>query len=187
MAIFVNYYPNSYGDSLVAMFQGLNKTRANKIVFLNSKKRVWFKLLDFYQSTVEQKQSLLSTLNPRLIVSCHRQHQFDFGKDNTVISIVLDEFHWIGRRYRDVHINQLGKTLANPRLMQFQDKLSIEDLVVYDYKQWAKHNILDSDIKLPISTLRNHDAFKSFCNKYNLAFVPARVDEILCDINKYVL
>jgi len=187
MAIFVNYYPCSYGDSLVAMFQGLNKSRVNKHVFLNSKKRTWFKLLDFYQSTAEQQQSLLSILNPNLITSCHRQRQFDFGKDNTVISVVLDDLSWIGRRFREVHINQLGKTLSNPTLMPFWSKLSFEELVVYDYKQWAKYNIFDTDVKLPISTLHNHSDFKSFCNKHNLAFAPEQVDEILCDINKYVL
>lgn len=187
MAIFVNYYPCSYGDSLVSMFQGLNKKRKNKLVFLNSRKRIWFKLIEFYQATFDQQQSLLSVLNSNIVISCHRQYEFDFGKDHTVISIVLDDLSWIGRRYREVHINQLGKTLYNPKLIQFQNKLSIEELVVYDYKQWAKHNIFDSDIKLPISTLCNHDAFKSFCNKYNLAFVSEQVDEILCDINKYVL
>lgn len=187
MAIFVNYYPCSYGDSLVSMFQGLNKKRTKKYVSLNSKKRTWFKLLDFYQATPDQQKSLLSMLNPKLITSCHRQYQFDFGKDNTVISIVLDDLSWIGRRFCDVHIGQLGKTLANSTLMQFQSKLSLDQLVVYDYKQWAKHNIFATDIKLSISTVRDHSKFKNFCNKHSLAFVPGQVDEILCDINNYVL
>jgi len=185
MAIFVNYYPCTYGDSLVSMFQGLNKTRINKLVSLNSRKRIWFKLLEFYQSTVDQQQNLLSTLNSNVIISCHRQHQFNFGKDNTVISIVLDEFDWIGNRYLDVHINHLGKKLANPKLMQFETKFPIKDLVVYDYKQWAKYNILDTDIKLPFSFIYNTRELQDFCGTHNLKFSQKKIDEIIKNIDQY--
>jgi hypothetical protein len=168
------------------MFQGLSVARIDNYIFLN-KKRCWFKLLDFYTATSLQQQELLSNLNPGTIVGCHRQYQFDFGKNHTIISVVLDELSWIGNRFREVHVNKLKKTLANTKLLQFQSKFSLEELVIHDYQYWAKYNILDTDVKLPISMLRDQDQFKNFCNEHKLIFDSIKVNDILCDITRYAV
>ena len=184
MAIFVNYYPCSYGDSLVSMFNGTRKKRCKNIVVLNSKS-FWFKHLDFYKATPQQQQQLLLQLNPKSIIGGHRQYQFDFGHNHKVISIVLDHAPWFAARFKAVHIDQRKKNLSNLKLLQLQHKIPMHDLIWHDYQQWAKVNILNTDLQLPFSLLKNPAQFKEFCKLHGLKYFQSAVDEILHNTLQY--
>ena len=184
MAIFVNYYPCSYGDSLVSMFNGTQKKRYKNVVVLNSKS-FWFKVLDFYKATPHQQQQLLLQPKPNSIIGVHRQFQFDFGDNHKVISIVLDHAPWFATRFQAVHIDQRKKNLSNLKLLQLQHKIPMHDLIWHDYQKWAKVNILDTDVQLPFSLLKNPAQFKEFCTEHNLIFNQAQVDEIVADTKRY--
>jgi hypothetical protein len=184
MAIFVNYYPCSYGDSLVSMFNGTRKKRYKNIVVLNSKS-FWLKHLDFYKATSEQQQQLLSQLGTSSIIGIHRQYQFDFGHSHKVISIVLDHAPWFAARFQAVHIDQKKKNLSNLKLLQLQHKIPMHDLICHDYQQWAKVNILDTDVQLPFSLLKNPAQFKEFCTLHGLKYFQSAVDEILHNTLQY--
>jgi len=184
MAIFVNYFPCSYGDSLVSMFNGMQKKRYKNIVILNSKS-FWFKHLDFYKATSQQQQQLLSQLSTSSIIGIHRQYQFDFGHNHKVISIVLDNAPWFAPRFKAVQIDQRKKNLSNLRLLQLQHKVPIHDLIWHDYQQWAKVNILDTDVQLPFSLLKNPVQFKEFCTLHEFKYLQSAVNEILHNTLQY--
>ena len=59
MTILVNYYPCSYGDSLVAMLNNSDIVRENNIVNIDS----FLKKLDFYKSDSDNQKFLLSSLD----------------------------------------------------------------------------------------------------------------------------
>ena len=166
------------------MFNGMQKKRYKNIVILNSKS-FWFKHLDFYKATSQQQQQLLSQLSTSSIIGIHRQYQFDFGHNHKVISIVLDNAPWFAPRFKAVQIDQRKKNLSNLRLLQLQHKVPIHDLIWHDYQQWAKVNILDTDVQLPFSLLKNPVQFKEFCTLHEFKYLQSAVDEILHNTLQY--
>ena len=165
------------------MFRGRFVQRKNDIIEMS--KYDYFKFLDFYNASNLQKKELLSNLKPTKIVSCHRQYQFDFGIEHKVISVVLDDLSWIGKRVCDIHISRLGKQLSNKKLLQLQSKISIDQIVTYEYQNWAKNNILDADIKLPFSMLQDDQFMTTFCQDHNLKYNRTCIDDILNNVKKY--
>lgn len=181
MAIFVNYYPCSYGDSLVSMFSNLGIQRENNLITTPVN---YFKFTNFYNLPAEEKLEILKKLENN-IYSCHRQNQFDFGKEYKVISILLDDINFLPGKFKSIHIDQLGKNFTNPVTLKLSNKLSLTELIKFDYQYWSKKNILSSDVVLPISLLRNNKEIQLFCKKNNLAYNQNCIDEIKKDMSKY--
>jgi hypothetical protein len=184
MATFVNYYPCSYGDTFVAMFSGQKIQRKDNLIITKTDDLSGiFKQMDFYQQNAETKKQQLSQL-PDDIYSCHRQHQFDF-LPHTVISVRLDISDFLPSRFRDVHIEQLKLAFANPLIEKLGKKFTFDQLVMFDYTRWSKHNILATDIELPMSLIHDKPKLKNFCLKNNFAFNEEQVDELIKDMEKY--
>jgi len=183
MAIFLNYYPCSYGDSLVNMFLGKSTVRQNNLIYVD---RPQFKLLTFYNLDQAQQQIILRNLD-NTIYSCHRQNQFDFGHDHQVISILLDKIDFLPKRFEQIHMHQMGKDISNPLLHQLKSKTTLDKIIKADYQTWSKKNILSTDKILPISMLWDQVKLKQFCDKFNFEFSSSQVNEIIDDMNRYVL
>ena len=182
MAIFLNYYPCTYGDSLASMFLGYTKSRKNNII---SSKTNYFKLLDFYNLNLADRIQKLSSLDNNQIYSCHRQNAVDFGQEHRVVSIFPDVLDFLPNRVIQVHIEQFGKQLNNPLVEKLKNKVPMYDLIKFDCCSWAKTNILKSDTILPFSFLQNQDKLKLFCKDNNFTYNQDCVGEILNDIKRY--
>ena len=172
MATFVNYYPCSYGDSLINMFLGKNNTRQNNLITASNPQ---FKLLPFYNLKKNEQEKILKNIENK-IYACHRQNQFDFGSSHKVVSIQLDKIDFLPERFKQIHLNQFGGDICNPILKQLVSKLPLEEIIKLDYQTWSKKNILSSDILLPISMLWNKEMLKNFCDKFNFVFDPMQVE-----------
>lgn len=182
MAIFVNFYPCSYGDSLATMFSGQTKNRTNRtngIIISNYK---FFKLPYFYTWSRQEQNTLLDNINPG-IYSCHRQNGINLYP-HKIISIVLDKTDFLPRRFMDIQVGLFNKDI-NPTLIKLKDKISYSDLIMHDYKTWAKTNILANDIKFPISFLNNKQEVIYFCEYHNLKYDNDMIDSILNDMVRY--
>jgi hypothetical protein len=97
----------------------------------------------------------------------------------------LDNAPWFAPRFKAVQIDQRKKNLSNLRLLQLQHKVPIHDLIWHDYQQWAKVNILDNDVQLPFSLLKNPAQFKEFCTLHEFKYLQSAVDEILHNTLQY--
>ena len=184
MAIFVNYYPCSYGDSLVAMFSGKKIQRKRNLIISDTDETdLDFKALDFYQKDSIIQQQITNSLGNE-IYSCHRQDQFDFTP-HTVISVVLDVDDFLPKRFEQIHLLQKGKTFGNAVILQMQHKLTIEQLVKFDYSLWAKTNVLPMDVLMPLSLIHRPKELEKFCETYNLKFDQTQIDEITNDMKQY--
>jgi hypothetical protein len=98
---------------------------------------------------------------------------------------VLDNAPWFAPRFKAVQIDQRKKNLSNLRLLQLQHKVPTHDLIWHDYQQWAKVNILDNDVQLPFSLLKNPAQFKEFCTLHEFKYLQSAVDEILHNTLQY--
>lgn len=177
MAVFVNYYPCSYGDSLVKMFSGQPLSRDNGVVSNTS----LFKKLNFYNMPADQKQSMLCRLAANQVVSCHRQGSFDFGSSHRVISVELDLLDFLAPRMQKIHIGAyklIGPLANNPRLTWDQK-------IFADYHYWKRNNILPSDVILPITTVIDKKKLADFCQAQDLIFDKEWADDIKQDFDQY--
>jgi hypothetical protein len=180
MATFINYYPCSYGDSFVAMFSGQKIQRKENLITAKNNE---FKQIKFYQQDPITIQQYLNQLSDG-IYSCHRQNQFDF-LPHRVVSIRVDFDKFLPTRFKKIHIEQLKKYFQNPVILKLEQKLTFEQLVMYDYTSWSKKNIFTTDIELPISLIYNKSKLENFCSQNNFVFNEEQVDEIVTDIEKY--
>ena len=184
MAILVNYYPCSYGDSLVAMLNNSDIVRENNIVNIDS----FLKKLDFYKLDSDNQKSLLSSLDKNSAYSCHRQNGLDFTKlaEVNVISIVLDQMDFLFKRFPAIHLTQNKNKFGDVNFEKFINKVPMEKLITADYAKWAKLNILSTDIKLSFSELIDPTQCSNFCQKNTLNFNVERINDIKNNLNQYV-
>jgi hypothetical protein len=182
MAIFVNYYPCTYGDSLVSMFSGQNITRKNNLI---DNKNHYFKFLDFYNLGPLEQTQKLSLLDNTHIYSCHRQYAFDFGTEHQIISIFPDVVDFLPNRIKQIHLDQFKKKLNHPLVEKLKDKVSIDDLIKFDCRTWARTNILKFDVVIPFSNIFDNDIMEKFCNQHNFKYNKSCIDEILTNIKQY--
>jgi len=115
----------------------------------------WLKTPGYYSQTNTQQFYLDKVKRKCTVVSAHRQNGFDYTKLDSniqVISIVPDRPDVLAKRilaldyWKEEH-PVLGKLLH---------KLSFDEKVKYTQKtieSWAKQNILDSDLQIPMSDL----------------------------------
>lgn len=151
----VNYYSRGYGDSITMMLLGaIPGARKNGVVVHDMPGIL--KTPEFYRLEADQKNQWLQRLKSKTsIASAHRQYGFDFttlDPDIVVISIVPDKPDVIARR--TLSIDTWDE--EHPLLSKYYSKLSDSDKIKYTQKiisQWADTNILDSDIKVPMSNL----------------------------------
>lgn len=184
MTILVNYYPCSYGDSLVAMLNNSDAIRKDNVITTNS----FLKELDFYNLNSDKQKSLLSSLDKNFAYSCHRQNGLDFAKlaKVTVISIVLDQIDFLFKRFPAIHLTQNKKKFGDANIEKFIDKVPMETLISADYAKWTKINILSTDIKLSFSELIDPLQCSNFCQVNNLNFNIERINDIKNNLNQYV-
>ena len=184
MAIFVNYYPCSYGDSLVAMFSGKKIQRQYNLIIPDTDgTELDFKELDFYQKDTTSQQQILHKLD-NSVHSCHRQSQFDFSP-HKVISVILDFDDFLPKRFNQIHLIQKGKTFSNDQVLKLQHKYSVEQLVKLDYTLWNRSNVLPTDVLLPLSLIHNSQKLREFCKIHDLDFDQDQLDEITNDMKQY--
>lgn len=179
MAVFVNYYPGSYGDSLVSMFSGEPIQRYQGRVQRDSQ----FKFLDFYSKSAEQRNQILQDLGADEIISCHRQQGIDLGHQHRVISVIMQDQSWFPKRVKNLHIIGNQKNLAGP--WSSSNHLTDEQKIWLDYTHWKKYNVLHSDIMLPFSTVTSEDQMQQFCQSLDLRFDLEYLRDIRQDIMAY--
>lgn len=184
MAILVNYYPCSYGDSLVSMLNGASPARLNGQIDTDAPV---FKQQDYYLGSQDKKINLLKNLDNRAY-SCHRQKSFDYAVAGqiTVISINVDWIDFLPGRVKKIHLEKNKNKIDNPVLQKLSHKLSLEQLILFDYKSWAKTNILETDIVLDFTTLIDTTKCENFCSTHNLNYNKDWVVDIQKDLQKYV-
>lgn len=180
MSTFVNYYPCSYGDSLINMFSAQNKSRTNNLVILDSTDL--FKQPEFYERDLQEQHKMLSELDPAVIYGCHRQHGFDFGSSHRVVSIDLDYIDFLPNRIKSVHLAQMKEILLASKF----SKLDHKDKIKFEYRIWAKNNIFDTDVRLPFSLLFDAKGMRDFCHQHNFNFDQNLVNEIVKDLQQYL-
>ena len=188
MTVLVNYYPCSYGDSLVAMLNNSDAIREDNIIPADSFTDSFLKKLYFYNLNPDKQKSLLSSLDKNSAYSCHRQNKLDFAKlaEVTVISIVLDRTDFLFKRFPAIQLTQNKKKFGNATIQKFIDKVPMETLIAADYAKWAKLNILSTDIKLSFSELIDPSQCLDFCQVNNLNFNIERINDIKNNLNQYV-
>ena len=187
MPVLVNYFPCSYGDSLTNMFRGNQPRRLQGVVKFRSE-RVdpnILKYVEFYNFSSDKKIQCLHDLYSLNYVSCHRQNGFDFDSivpDTTVISIVMDREDFLVKRLLDLHIT---KHSWGEKFALLKGRVSDHALLKKEYSNWARDNILESDIKLNFSTMMNYQQFQAWCNSNNLPFHSENVKEWIDDFQNY--
>lgn len=155
--IIVNFYSRTYGDTVANMLAGQNDIPRNNDGTIVSRLPAFLKLPAFYnpsqfefQHSWYKKAKEISNILP-----AHRQNNFNFNlldPDSVVISIVPDLLDHVVRRV--IAIDTWEE--KHPILRKFLPKLSIEEKIKFTRKtmeRWAEENILDSDIKIPLSDL----------------------------------
>lgn len=191
MTILVNYYSCSYGDSLVAMFNGLPVVRNNGTVepVLTELTRP-----HFYQLAVSQQKEICHAIEQGTInvVPCHRQHGFDFGivfqTPPTVITVVVDDVDLLSKRFNQIHLESRDKTILNPMLEQIRQQATGDQLhrvIQKDYEIWTRANQKSTDIKFHLSWLDNPEQVEHFCQEHQLDYNKQWVTDIVSDINFY--
>jgi len=152
--LLVNYYPCSFGDTLISMFAGIELKRNNNVTQTPVN---FLKLTEFYSLSHDDKLTWWKRIN-HSVVSCHRQFGFDYNtiEPVTVISVQLADRGWLYKRIKEIHWKQHNYDIGNPMLKQLKERLSevqLNDLIESDYQSWAKTNVLDSDDILPFESL----------------------------------
>lgn len=140
------------------------------------------KMPRFYQNDcASQRSSWYSTVRAKTsVASAHRQNGFDYRQLDSgvkVVSIVPDMASVIARRI--MHIDTWPE--QHPVLSKLYSKLSPEEKVRYTTKiihQWTQANILDSDIKIPMSDLYQ-------CREIGLGYSDKIIDDIYQDMRLY--
>lgn len=182
MAVFVNYYPCSYGESLVNMFGKAEVTRSKEIIEASVPT---FKFTDFYLLNVLDREKILQdSLND--FYPCHRQNAIEFSGHDT-ISVVLDVLDFLPARYQKVHLPKLKNFFGNSKLNLLVNKIPFDRLVFKDYEIWSKTNILKNDKILMFSWIVNDNArLKNFCEEHNFFYDQLQIDEIKKDYRRWV-
>ena len=161
------------------MFSGLYRPRQDRRIEMH---RMRFKQPDFYQRSPQDREELLRELAPDRIEPCHRQNSVSFG-DHRVISLRLDRTDFLARRNQVVHHNRF--ITRHPLVERLRGHVSDDQLVLFEYHQWAKDNILPGDIILNFSTVLNHSAMLAFCQEHGLGFNDQMRTDIENDIKHY--
>ncbi len=138
---------------------------------------------DFYRSyTLESQHEWFDRLKKKTTVaSAHRQNGFDFrilDPEVRVISIVPDLANVIAQR--TIQIDHWKE--EHPILSKFYANLSNDETVKYTEKiinKWATENILESDLKIPMSNLYQFEHL-------GLGYRKSIVDDIYNDMTCYV-
>jgi len=141
------------------------------------------KLPQFYQpQNIEHRPLWYNKVKGKTTVaSAHRQNGFDFKQiDNEVkvISILPDLPDVIARRI--LHIDTWKE--EHPLLGKFYTRLSNDEKVLYTakiIKTWAEQNVLESDIKIPMSDLHR-------LQNIGLPYSDIIIDGIYKDMMQYV-
>jgi len=183
--IIVNFYTRTYGDTIADMLAGYHTIQRESNGSIISKLPGQLKIPSFYDpSQLEFQHTWYERAKKKSnILPAHRQYGFNFArfdKTATVISIIPDLIDVVARR-----------TLAidtwkekHPILSKFFHKLTDEEKIKYTKKtveKWAKDNILDSDIKIPLSD------FAQLKNlNLGLEYNQDVIDSIYIDMKKYV-
>lgn len=166
MITLTNYYPCCYGDRLTAMFTKRPFTKNFKIDNNVNK----LKTLKFYSFPEYKKRKVLNNY-AKQFYSCHRQFGYDFGDLYRVISICVD-IDFLSSRFNDIHL--------------FDKHNNAIPIIDIDYKRWARDNIFESDIKLPMSVVVDPFKMKKFCQKHSLEFNRKWINSIKDDIKQYI-
>lgn len=132
--------------------------------------------------TFEKNQWLLKLKQKTSVASAHRQHGFDFrtlDPEIVVISIVPDRPEVIAKRTLSIDTWKE----EHPLLSKFYLKLSDADKIKYTQKivnQWAEINVLESDIKVPMSNLYQFENIG-----LGLGYNKSVIDDIYKNIETY--
>lgn len=183
--IIVNFYTRSYGDTISNMLAGHHDIQREKDSTIISKLPGHLKPTSFYSPAQCEFQHTWYEMAKQYsnILPAHRQYSFDFSKfdrQSVVISIIPDLSDIIARRIIAVDTWEE----KHPILSKFIKKLTNEEKLKYIKKtieQWTKNNILDSDIKIPLSELAQ---LKNL--NLGLQYNQTIIDGIYDDMKKYV-
>lgn len=181
MSVFVNYYPCSYGESLLNMFGNFSVQRKNEIIKVSD----WrFKRQEFYGLDPAQQKSILIDLD-QPFYACHRQNRFVF-EGHVTVSIILDVIDFLPKRYQHVHMPTVDCILSNKKLLPLVGKIPIEKIIIKDYNTWAESNIFKDDLKIMFSWIIDKNLFlEEFCHSNNFFYDQTRVDEIKQDFLRW--
>jgi hypothetical protein len=182
--IIVNFYTRTYGDTVANMLAGHHVIRCESSGSIINELPDQLKYPSFYspaqlefQHTWYERAKKKSNILP-----AHRQYGFDFArfdKSATVISIIPDLVDVVARRtlaidtWREEH----------PILSKFIRKLTDNEQIKYTKKTieiWAEKNILDDDIKIPLSDLTQLKHLN-----LGLEYNQNVIDGIYIDMEKY--
>ena len=116
------------------------------------------KLPGFYSLSHENKMLEWNKIKHHSVLSCHRQHGFDYNtiEPVSVISVTIADRDWFYQRIKKIHWEQNLAQVENPILKQIKERLSEKDLdrlIESDYRSWSRANILESDDILPFESL----------------------------------
>lgn len=179
MAVFVNYYPCSYGDSLVAMFLSKPLYRESDLAVADTH---YFKLQSFYAMPDPARRSILNNLPKQGIYSCHRQHGIDFGLDHVVISIDVDHVEWLCARVRHIHLDKMALSLDNPIARRVLERQGLDQAIRHDYVTWKRKNILSTDICIRDTDFCDTKGIEVLCQTHHLGFNEHWLKDIQQDI-----
>jgi hypothetical protein len=170
--IIVNYYPCSFGDTLVKMLLGVDVDSSS---IIQDTGHSVLKLPQTYQSQIN-KDMLTALFEIQPVLPAHRQNGFDYTtvmSDVMVISIWHDVIAQLVDRVKAVHIDLLGYKFFDQRVQMLIDRNPdlLDRAIEVDYDRWADSNILaTSDIVLPFSYLCNPIQMQRFCRDHNLNY-----------------
>lgn len=184
--ILLNYFPCSYGDTLVAMFCNFKLQRKNSVAI---NPIALLKLQNFYSLSLEEKKQQWPSIKQYPVVACHRQKEFDFNQIEPVkvISIKINQREWLYNRVKAVQWKYYGQDVGDPILKQLKTRLSDKDqnlIIEKDYQMWAQSNILPSDEILDFEMLLDNSII-DWCNQRQLNVDPNILEIIRQDILKY--
>lgn len=170
--IIVNYYPCSFGDTLVKMLLGVE---VNSGSIIQKTRYSVLKLPQTYQTQIN-KDMLTELFSKQSVLPAHRQNRFDYTAimpDLVVISICHDMISQLIDRIKAVHFDLLNYKFYDQRvqLLVDRDPELLERAIEIDYNKWADSNILtESDIVLPFSHLCDPVQMQHFCQEYKLNY-----------------
>jgi len=179
--VILNFFSRGYGDTIANMLAGnfIYERSNNGII---SHLPGILKVPEFYDSTIDQQREIWKRLEDKkiFVIPAHRQRGFDYRllcSDLKVISIVPDLNEPLARRVIAIDVWEE----KNIVLKQLRNKLSLQEKVKYTantIKKWADVNILDSDIKIPMSNLGK-------LQELNFSFNQTIINDLYTDLEQY--
>jgi hypothetical protein len=186
--LLVNYYPCSYGDTLVAMFSDNGHVR-NTHGFIRAPASE-LKEPDFYKLTRAAQLAHWQELQLCQVLSCHRQQGFDFNLLGPVrvVSVIVNDRKWLHCRVEKHHLGFRGLNFNQDWLRKLHNKLNnnvVHQIIEADYRKWLYANVLDTDLVINFEEMLNKEYFSKWCQLNNLQYNSTYIDDIKSDLKKY--